>query len=82
VAKKPKVIYESDKMYRLLEDREQGLILEVVCGTAAQYAVRMALNDSEKEQYAKGRVEYLDSLADQVARDEPKYRAQGRTTPV
>jgi hypothetical protein len=82
VAKKPKVIYESDQMYKLLEDPQQGLILEVVCGTAALYAVRMVLNDAEKKQYAEGRATYLDALAGEVARNEPKYRAQGRTVPV
>jgi hypothetical protein len=82
VSKKPKVIYESEQMYKLLDDGKGGLVLEVVCGTAAMYAVRMSLTDAEKQKYGKEGAAWLDGLAADVVKNEPRYREQGRTIPV
>lgn len=82
MSKKLKVIYASDQMYRLLEDPAKGLILEVAVGTAAVYTVQMVLSAQEKQQYQAGGNGYLDKLAVEVFRNEPKLRAEGRTVPV
>ena len=82
MSKKPKVIFASDKLYKLLDEPGRGLVLEVVVGTSAMYAVRMALNDLEKKNYEVKGNAYLDTLADEVVRDEKKFRAEGRTVPV
>ncbi len=82
MSKKPKVVYESDKLYKLLEDPKQGLVLEVVAGSSAMYAVRMALTQAEKDQYSAKGIAYLDGLAADVVKNEKSYRDQGRTVPV
>lgn len=82
MSKKPKVIYASDQLYRLLDDAARGLVLEVVCGTAAVYTVQMVLNAEEKKQYQAGGNGFLDKLAAEVFKTEAKLRKEGRTVPV
>jgi len=82
VAKKSNVVYESEGSHKLLEDADGGLTLEVLVGTSALYAVRMQLNVEEASKYKQGGSSFIDKLAGEVARNEPRYREQGRTRPV
>lgn len=80
-AKKSNTVYESEGSHKLLEDGGK-FTLEVLVGTSALYVVRMALDEKETAAWQKGGGGYIDGLAKQVIKDEPKFRAAGRTVPV
>ena len=56
--------------------------LLLLVGTAALYVVRMALNKEETAAFQKSGSAFIDKLAGQVIKDEPKFRKDGRTVPV
>lgn len=72
---------EREGSYRLLE-RNAAPTLEVLVGTVALYAVRLALSPEETAQFREHGGAWLDALAQDVARREPHYRSLGRTRPV
>jgi hypothetical protein len=76
-----KALYERDGSHRLFKDGGE-LVLEVLVGTVAQYAVRLVLNATELADYSNRGNASIDQLAEYVARDEPSFRAGGRTKPV
>jgi hypothetical protein len=75
-----RVIYEKEGWHRLLD--QGGLVLEVLIGTVAAYVVRMRLSDEEQDRYRREGAAYIDELARDVLTHEPRYREQGRTTPL
>jgi hypothetical protein len=76
-----RVVNEREGSYRLLEGNGT-LTLEVLVGTVALYAVRMALTPEEAAQFRSQGVSCIEALAQDVTRREAHYRSLGRTQPV
>ena len=79
---KLKSLHKSDKMYELLQAPDGKLLLDVVVGTIALYTARLQLDEGERKKYQERGTAFLDELAADVVKNEPRYREQGRTRPV
>lgn len=63
------VLHQSPLMYRVLRESSGRLVIEVVVGGIAMYAVRVRLDDEEAESWAREGAAFSDRLAKAITAD-------------
>jgi hypothetical protein len=63
-------------MYKLTQDEEGILHLEVVCGGIFEYMVDVILNDYEIDRYQSQGRDFLDNMAYDVCKNRQKYKGR------
>ena len=66
-----KLILDENCNFRLYEEENLDLKLEVECGTTSVYDFAVMLEDEERQQFAKLGAKFIRELADQI-RDRPE----------
>ena len=74
-----RLIHERSGSHLLFEEPDGSLVLEVLVGTIALYTVALVLDADELIRYRAEGVAFVDELANDVVKHEPRYRAAGRT---
>ena len=69
------VLYQSPQLYRVLREPGGALVLEVVVGGVAMYAVRVRLDAGEAEAYAREGSRFSDRLAKEITAN-PKFHGR------
>ncbi len=60
------VLYQSPLLYRVLREEDGALVIEVVVGGIAMYAVRVRLTPQEAKAYAREGSAFSDRLAREI----------------
>jgi len=58
----------------ILCETEGGLLLSVICGTAALYETNIFLNENETENYNDRGKEFIQELAEKIRNNPDSYR--------
>jgi hypothetical protein len=77
--KQRRLIHERSGSHLLFVEPDGSLVLEVSVGTIALYAVALVLDASEVARYRDEGAAFIDALALDIVKDEPRFRAAGRT---
>ena len=74
-----RLIHECSGSHLLFEESDGSLVLEVLVGTIALYTVAVVLDAEEVARFRTQGVTFVDELANDIVKHEPRYRAAGRT---
>jgi hypothetical protein len=69
------LVHDDDGAFEL-EQRDDALVMIVLCGSIALYEVVFRLNPTETAAYESGGLAYLRELANDVRRNDSHYRAR------
>ncbi|NNE00208.1 MAG: hypothetical protein HKN47_23050 [Pirellulaceae bacterium] len=79
MTEKPARILFHEYGTQLRMENDDSLVLNVLCGTVAQYGIAFRLNNDERAQYKREGDIFIQELAKRVQQDPKRFQSRGWT---